>query len=107
MPPTAYLQPAVYTYALIDKYTPGDSWSDYATENIEIYVPHGSIENYKSIPEWACYNNYIEYDESGVEGVTVDPVRSSGNSYDVLGRQVQTPATGTIYIHGGQKFIAH
>lgn len=76
--------------------------------DIPVYVPVGTSHLYASAYGWNYFTNFIETDDfpsSGTDSVIIDGKEDSGNFYDLLGRKVEVPTPGNIYIRNGRKYI--
>ncbi len=81
---------------------PYNVFSNDAMSAITLYVPIGAKEAYATA--WG-FDNIVETDFTGVDGVTADE-QTGGNElyYDLSGRAVKNPANG-IYIYKGKKVL--
>ena len=80
-----------------------------------VYVPKGTINNYKDTSRncmgWEKFWNYVEIDPSEFPTTAIDSpaiveTQSKDNSiYDLMGRKVEHPQKGNIYIQHGKKFV--
>lgn len=85
------------------------------SRSIPVYVPKGTIDKYHSAWGWNQFDQLIEIDDSefpktsGVESVTADVHAGDDAVYDLLGRKVERPQPGQVYIVKGKKvlYIAH
>ena len=76
--------------------------------NIPVYVPVGTSHLYASAYGWNYFTNFIETDDfpsSGTDSVIIDGKEDNGNYYDLLGRKVENPTSGNIYICNGKKIL--
>ena len=81
-----------------------------------VYVPKGTINKYKDTSRncmgWEKFWNYVEIDPSEFPTTAIDSpaiveTQSKDNSiYDLMGRKVERPQKGNIYIQNGKKFVA-
>ena len=81
-----------------------------------VYVPKGTINKYKDTSRncmgWEKFWNYVEIDPSEFPTTAVDfpaivETQSKDNSvYDLMGRKVELPQKGNVYIQNGKKFVA-
>lgn len=71
--------------------------------SIPVYVPHSSIELYKSANSWSQFCNFIETDTK-VEELQFHQQHHNTIIYDLSGRQVETPTKG-IYIINGKRIL--
>ena len=81
-----------------------------------VYIPKGTINKYKDTSRncmgWEKFWNYVEIDPSEFPTTAIDSpaiveTLSKDNSvYDLMGRKVERPQKGNIYIQNGKKFVA-
>ena len=81
-----------------------------------VYIPKGTINKYKDTSHncmgWEKFWNYVEIDPSEFPTTAIDSpaiveTQSKENSiYDLMGRKVERPQKGNIYIQNGKKFVA-
>lgn len=81
-----------------------------------VYIPKGTINKYKDTSHncmgWEKFWNYVEIDPSEFPTTAIDfpaivETQSKDNSiYDLMGRKVERPQKGNIYIQNGKKFVA-
>ena len=81
-----------------------------------VYIPEGTINKYKDTSHncmgWEKFWNYVEIDPSEFPTTAIDSpaiveTQSKENSiYDLMGRKVERPQKGNIYIQNGKKFVA-
>ena len=81
-----------------------------------VYIPKGTINKYKDTSHncmgWEKFWNYVEIDPSEFPTTAIDSpaiveTQSKDNSvYDLMGRKVERPQKGNIYIQNGKKFVA-
>ena len=81
-----------------------------------VYIPKGTINKYKDTSRncmgWEKFWNYVEIDPSEFPTTAIDfpaivETQSKDNSiYDLMGRKVERPQKGNIYIQNGKKFVA-
>ena len=75
-----------------------------------VYIPVGTKQQYLTAPGWDYMTNFIETDDfpaASIESVVTDVNEQSDNTYDLLGRKVNTLIPGNIYISNGKKIIHH
>lgn len=75
---------------------------------IPVYIPKGTLDAYKNAPGWNYFTNFIEADDmepSGIDAAVTDKAAADGPLFDLMGRKVQSPARGHIYIKGGKKVM--
>lgn len=86
----------------------GEDFVNRTPQDTPIYVPIGSADLYRNAWGWNYFTNFIETDNfpsSGIESVVIDGKEDSGNYYDLLGRKVENPTSGNIYICNGKKIL--
>lgn len=73
-----------------------------------LYVPVGTADLYRSTWGWNYFNNIIETDDFpslSVSDIDVDGGEDADAPvYDLMGRRVDSPQPGQIYIRAGKKF---
>ena len=74
---------------------------DGVNKSIPVYVPAGSIEDYKAAAYWNEFTNYADI-EAGINELTGD--NSQLTIYDLSGRRVEKAEKG-IYIVNGKKVV--
>lgn len=73
-----------------------------------VYIPIGTKQQYMTAPGWDYLTNFIETDDfpsSGIDSVAIDGKEEDNTNYDLLGRPVNSPTPGNIYIRNGKKCI--
>lgn len=86
----------------------GEDFVNRTPQETLVYVPIGSAELYRNAWGWNYFTNFIETDKfpsSSIYSVVIDGKEDNGDYYDLLGRKVEAPTPGTIYIHNGKKYI--
>ena len=89
----------------------GEYGSDFVNrtpQDTPVYVPIGSADLYRNAWGWNYFTNFIETDSfpsSGIDNVVSDAKEDNDDYYDLLGRKVETPTSGNIYIRNGKKYI--
>lgn len=91
----------------------GEYGSDFVNrtpQDTPVYVPVGSADLYRNAWGWNYFTNFIETDDfpaAGIYNVTITDNEKDGEAplYDLLGRKVNNPQPGTIYIQSGQKIL--
>lgn len=78
---------------------------DDTPKDIPVYVPKGTAELYKMDFGWKYFNNFIETEFAGIEGVEADGSRADDTIYDLNGNVVAHPLPNQLYIRNGKKFI--
>ena len=81
-----------------------------------VYIPKGTINKYKDTSRncmgWEKFWNYVEIDPSEFPTTAIDfpaivETQSKDDSvYDLMGRKVELPQKGNVYIQNGKKFVA-
>ena len=69
-----------------------------------LYVPKGTIDNYKATGGWSEFYNIVEADFTGIASVTSDKETINAPIYDLNGRRLTEPQKG-INIIGGKKVV--
>lgn len=59
-----------------------------------LYVPKGSLQNYKNWDEWAAFRNIVEFDPTGIDGIHTTTDRHEVSRYSVGGSRLASPAKG-------------
>lgn len=108
----AKIPPICINSELNPGYTPfGEYGSDFVNrtpQDTPVYVPIGSADLYRNAWGWNYFTNFIEtndFPSSGIDSVAIDGKEDTGDYYDLLGRKVETPTSGNIYIRNGKKYI--
>ncbi len=108
----AKIPPICINSELNPGYTPfGEYGSDFVNrtpQDTPVYVPVGSADLYRNAWGWNYFTNFIEtndFPSSGIDSVAIDGKEDTGDYYDLLGRKVETPTSGNIYIRNGKKYI--
>ena len=73
-------------------------------KSIPIYVPHSSIDIYKTTKGWNQFSNYIGTDTS-IDFIDSPCQYRPATIYDLSGRSVKTPTKGIYIINGKQVLI--
>lgn len=70
-------------------------------------MPVGSADKYRNAYGWNYFTNIIETDKfpSAIEGIDADEGMADQPIYDLMGRRVEHPRKGQIYICGGKKYM--
>lgn len=107
----AKIPPACINSELNPGYTPfgkyGDDFINRTPQDIPVYVPIGTAELYRNAYGWDYFTNFIETDTFPMAGIyyTNFPIEQDTIIYDLLGRKIDTPAPGHLYIANGKKII--
>lgn len=94
---------AIYSKAIIPCYMLGADPGYPLFEQATLYIPAGTMANYKSRNGWKEFKNIVEVDAfpfSGVDGITA-PTADDDVYYDLRGIRVKNPSHG-LYIHQGK-----
>lgn len=86
----------------------GSDFMNSTPQDIPVYVPIGSADLYRNAWGWDYFTNFIETDDfppAGICGVIISDELQDSAIYDLLGRKVEIPVTGNIYIKNGKKII--
>ena len=107
----AKIPPACINSELNPGYTPfgkyGDDFINRTPQDIPVYVPIGTAELYRNAYGWDYFTNFIETDTFPMAGIyyTNFPIEQDTIIYELLGRRIDTPAPGHLYIANGKKII--
>lgn len=74
--------------------------------NATVYVPVGSLSRYQNADVWKKFWNIVEFDPTGIEGITVDDTQAP--VYNIKGVRVSDNTENLpagIYIRNGKKFV--
>ena len=74
---------------------------DGVDKTIPVYVPAGTIDDYKAAAEWSEFTAYQEL--SGVENITVDDINAPVEYFNLSGIRVDNPANGLYIRRQGSK----
>lgn len=83
----------------------GSDFENRTRQDIPIYVPIGTADQYRNAWGWNYFSNYIEIDFSSVIDVIAEDICSSNDTYDIMGMKVTNLIPGHLYIKNGKKFI--
>ena len=91
----------------------GEYGSDFVNrtpQDTPVYVPIGSADLYRNAWGWNYFTNFIETDNfpsAGIYNITVNDNEKDSEAplYDLCGRKVMNPQTGSIYIQSGKKIL--
>lgn len=67
-------------------------------ENIKVYVPEGSLSSYQNADGWKNFWNLSDSDESGINEIISDAIKTEVARYDLQGRQVSADYRGLIIV---------
>lgn len=74
-------------------------------QDTPVYVPTGTSEAYRNAKGWDYFENFIETDFTGIDGLDIQDSDRKGILYDLEGRIVKAPIDNHIYVRDGRKFI--
>ena len=72
----------------------GKPFEEYTQSQCTLYVPEGSMYNYKCWEEWNAFNNIVEFSPMGIGGVHAAAERREVERYDTSGRRLTSPTKG-------------
>lgn len=80
------------------------------THSVALYVPKGTLAKYTSTWGWSTFTYIYELDDgdfpmSGLNEVNATSSSASRAIYDLMGRRVEHPQPGQVYIVGGKKVL--
>ena len=64
----------------------------------ELYVPEASVNEYKSSLGWHYFKTVKPIESAGIDDIVMDDADAPAIYYDILGRKVENPERGNIYI---------
>lgn len=67
-------------------------------ENIKVYVPEGSLNSYQNADGWKNFWNLSDSDESRINEIISDAIKTEVARYDLQGRQVSADYRGLIIV---------
>lgn len=67
-------------------------------ENIKVYVPEGSLSSYQNADGWKNFWNLSDSDESGINEIISNAIKTEVARYDLQGRQVSADYRGLIIV---------
>ena len=74
--------------------------------NADVYVPQGSLNDYKSDRVWKLFYNLHGDELTSISGVTTDSTANGElKVYDMQGRKLQKPAKGLNIINGKKVMV--
>ena len=85
----------------------GRCFPEVVTQEATLYVPHGSIEKYRSKQGWCDFVNISDTIETGVAEMSSPRNANSThyNIYNINGQLLNAQPTKGIYIQNGKKII--
>lgn len=72
----------------------GKPFEEYTQSQCTLYVPEGSMYNYKCWEEWNAFNHIVEFSPTGINGVHSSAERREVERYDTSGRRLASPTKG-------------
>ena len=72
----------------------GKPFEEYTQSQCTLYVPEGSMYNYKRWEEWNAFNHIVEFSPTGIDGVHSATERREVERYDTSGRRLASPTKG-------------
>ena len=72
----------------------GKPFEEYTQSQCTLYVPEGSMYNYKCWEEWNAFNHIVEFSPTGINGVHSAAERREVERYDTSGRRLTSPTKG-------------
>lgn len=72
----------------------GKPFEEYTQSQCTLYVPEGSMYNYKYWEEWNAFNHIVEFSPTGIDGVHSSAERREVERYDTSGRRLTSPTKG-------------
>ena len=72
----------------------GKPFEEYTQSQCTLYVPEGSMYNYKYWKEWNAFNHIVEFSPTGIDGVHSAAERREVERYDTSGRRLASPTKG-------------
>lgn len=72
----------------------GKPFEEYTQSQCTLYVPEGSMYNYKYWEEWNAFNHIVEFSPTGINGVHAAAEHREVERYDTSGRRLTSPTNG-------------
>lgn len=72
----------------------GKPFEEYTQSQCTLYIPKGSMDNYKRGEEWNAFTHIVEFSPTGINGVHSAAVRREVERYDTSGRRLTSPTKG-------------
>jgi hypothetical protein len=82
-----------------------NSFTETNLEECVLYVPKEAIPEYMEADGWKDFGTIRELESLSAPSIGEDVPDSNDNIYDLMGRKVQNPVRGGIYIRNGKKLI--
>lgn len=76
----------------------------YSYDDVTLYVPEGSVEEYRNAAEWKKFKNIEEFDATGINDVKANRDRKHV-WYDLNGRRLTAPQKGLNIINGRKVMV--
>lgn len=77
----------------------GKPFEEYTQSQCTLYIPKGSMYNYKYWEEWNAFNHIVEFSPTGINGVHSAAERREVERYDTSGRRLASPTKGLNIVH--------
>lgn len=72
----------------------GKPFEEYTQSQCTLYIPEGSMDNYKRGEEWNAFNHIVEFSPTGINGVHSSAERREVERYDTSGRRLASSTKG-------------
>lgn len=72
----------------------GKPFEEYTQSQCTLYIPKGSMDNYKRGEEWNAFNHIVEFSPTGINGVHSAAERREVERYDTSGRRLTSHTKG-------------
>lgn len=72
----------------------GKPFEEYTQSQCTLYIPKGSMDNYKRGEEWNAFTHIVEFSPTGIGGVHAAAERREVERYDTSGRRLTSPTKG-------------
>ncbi len=93
---------AIYSYPTVPP-TAGYNAFNSLSEDVVVYVPQGTLEEYAAAAEWKTLLNYKEMSTSGVNDIEAVEEAVAPVYYNLQGVEVQNPDAGVYIVRRGSK----
>lgn len=94
---------AIYSYPTVPP-TAGYNAFNSLSEDVVVYVPSGTIEDYAAAAEWKTLLNYKELDvTSAIKDIEADDQSKEPVYYNLRGEEVKNPDAGIYIVRRGSK----
>jgi hypothetical protein len=71
-----------------------------------LYVPKGCKSRYEAAAGWKLFTNIVEMNGADIDAVRIaDSKNSDTNTYDLMGRHLNSQLQKGLYIHNGKKIL--